>query len=248
MPAADVISPEIVDDSGYRIRQRDLDFLSIAQEQVTDWAKRRVPLGMTLDSYRRFVEDLFTVLRGQGLTDADVRLQGSSARFFSYKQFPHLSTEWRWEFKRSWRRDPSNVELDEIARRHQRWFFDGDRPAQRPFDSMFRLSIHRDRSDIDVQLSSDRLAQRTEQAWAELQGSEYGIGSLTSKRYGFLNKTAVEFACRDLVEWAERYTDLLDRVVTLACFPRKGPERRSGRISSHFREGDWLVQLRTVAQ
>lgn len=243
--ASDVIDPEVVDSSGYRIRQRDLDFLKITLVAVNDWYKRRSPLGMAPDSYQRFLGDLFTALENLSLHDTDVRLQGSSAWFFSgqHKTFPHTPVGWKREFIASWRRQPSTTDLAAIAELYNGWFGDEDRPFQRPFDSLFRLAIHRDKSDIDVQLSSLTIAESVRSGWTELVDSGYGPGPLVHPKYGFLNKNAVEFSCPELIEWSERYTALFDRLVTIACFDEGGPSRRSRGVSSHFRDNDWRIQL-----
>ena len=119
------------DDSGYRLTRRDLDFLGITPEQVVDWADRTAPLGQTPAQFREFTRTLFAALHADGLDPAavDVRLQGSSARFFSgaHKSLP------------------------------DRWYHDGpDRPLRRPFDSMHRLGLE-EPSDYDIQISSDTM-------------------------------------------------------------------------------------------
>lgn len=96
-----------------------------------DWADRTAPLGQTPAQFREFTRTLFAALHADGLDPAavDVRLQGSSARFFSgaHKSLP------------------------------DRWYHDGpDRPLRRPFDSMHRLGLE-EPSDYDVQISSDTM-------------------------------------------------------------------------------------------
>jgi hypothetical protein len=80
------------DDSGYRIQPRDCEFLGISPEQVEAWAGRQAPLGMTPTEFRDFSNSLYDALAREGFNveDLDLRLQGSSARFFSgeHKSLP----------------------------------------------------------------------------------------------------------------------------------------------------------------
>ncbi|MFE3383370.1 hypothetical protein ACFXMP_46655, partial [Streptomyces anulatus] len=120
-----------VDDTGYRIQPRDLEFLGLTQQQVRWWRHYRAPLGTTPHQFKRMSASLFRALCSacERPQDYDVRLQGSWAFFFSgrHKDFP---TE------RSLAGQP--VALARL----QEWMGStppAERPARRPFDSLHKL-------------------------------------------------------------------------------------------------------------
>jgi hypothetical protein len=240
----DRVDPEICDRGGYCIRRRDLDFLGITGVDLAAWVKRRSVLGTTPELFQRMVTDLRDAVVACDVHPVDVRIQGSAAKFFAglHKSFPHFEDDWLVEFEIGWQRSPADDELEEVARRHAAWFSDGLWPLQRPFDALFRLGLHRDRSDIDVQLSGGRLQDRIADTWRQLNADD-GVGELWHQKYGFLDKTATEYACPELVEWGEYYTDVTDRLVAIACFGSEGPHENASEPSCHFRDGDWVVDL-----
>ncbi|MER6357446.1 PrsW family glutamic-type intramembrane protease [Streptomyces sp. NPDC001634] len=79
-------------DTGYEIRTEDLEFLGLTEEQVEAWQRFGAPLGMTPKQFKEFTADLREALAADGLDpeNVDIRLQGSSAQFFSgsHKDFP----------------------------------------------------------------------------------------------------------------------------------------------------------------
>ncbi|MFS0897845.1 toxin glutamine deamidase domain-containing protein [Mycolicibacterium litorale] len=217
------------DDSGYRILPRDCEFLGISPDQVEAWANREAPLGMTRDEFREFKNSLFDALAREGLRadDVDLRLQGSSARFFSgeHKSLPVES-------------DISD--RPEALERMATWFGgDENRPIRRPFDSMHLLGLEDEPSDYDIQVSSDRMVDACRERW-EAEGSQ---GDLINRKYGFVNKNIFQKMFPSLWEWAEDWTDRTGRPVVPALFTSAGPpDTSSSGVSSHFRESDWRIQ------
>ncbi len=215
------------DDSGYRIQPRDCDFLDITPEQVEAWASREAPLGMTQAQFSEFRETLFDALQREGFRpeDVDVRLQGSSANFFSGEH--------------KWLPQASEIGNPEARARMDQWFGDDpDRPLRRPFDSMHRLGLDDEPSDYDIQISSDAMTEVCRHQW-ELDGS---LGDFTNPKYGFVNKDSFKAMYPSLWQWAERWEAETGRPVVPALFPGVGPPDNSAAgVSSHFRESDWRI-------
>ncbi len=216
------------DDSGYRILPRDCDFLDITPEQVEAWANRQAPLGMTPAQFSEFRDTLFDALRREGFhsEDLDVRLQGSSARFFSgeHKSLPLAS---------------DILGNPEASARMEKWFGDApDRPLRRPFDSMHRLGLEDEPSDYDLQISSDAMTEACRKQW-ELDGSR---GDFINPKYGFIDKDTFRETFPSLREWASHWKAETGRPVVPALFPGGGPPDTSAAgVSSHFRESDWRI-------
>jgi hypothetical protein len=219
------------DDSGYQITPRDCEFLGITPQAVADWHARRAPLGMTPQQYGDFRDSLFAALQRDGFSpdDVDVRLQGSSAHFFSgpHKELPTAETI----------QDPA------AAARYEQWRGDAqEHPLRRPFDSMYRLGLEPEPSDYDVQVSSDAMVARAEAVRQE----SFPDRELLHPKYGFVRKEIAESAFPELYANASEQGAALGRPVVPAVFPGSGPPDTSGsgRPSSHFRDTDWLIRPR----
>jgi hypothetical protein len=245
---ADHLDPPIGGGSGYFVRDRDLRFLDISEAEVAFWRTQSVPLGLSKLQYDGFRDDLLDAFRLDGLAiqDCDVRLKGSAAAFFSghHKRLPWLPGEILDAFRDCRGRIPKGWELAEIDHRlHRLWITDGVFPARRPFDSMARLGISREPSDIDLQVSSDEIVQR---CVAELQalGQDATEVRIKHPTYNFVRKDLVEYAAPNLYLFALRTSDALNRHMSIAIFPSEGPPDVSdqiGELSSHFRDIDWLI-------
>jgi len=139
-------------------------------DHVEAWASREAPPGISRTEFREFSYSLYEAMsrEGFGPKDLDVRLQGSSARFFSgeHKSLPttaEIATD--------------NQALD----RMRTWFGDDpNHPLRRPFDSMHLLGLEDEPSDYDIQLSSDSMANACRERW-EANGPQ---GDLTHPKYG----------------------------------------------------------------
>ncbi|MBN3459629.1 hypothetical protein JNN96_36975 [Mycobacterium sp. DSM 3803] len=218
------------DDSGYQVQPRDCEFLGITPEQVEVWANREAPLGMTPAEFREFNRSLYEALAREGINhgDVDVRLQGSSARFFSgeHKSLPSVSST-------EIRDNP-----DALARMNDWFGDDANRPLRRPFDSMYRLGLDPEPSDYDIQISSDAMVDACRERW-EASGSQ---GDMVNSKYGFIRKVIFGDMFPTLWEWAERWTAQTGRPVVPALFPTAGPpDTSAGGVSSHFRASDWRI-------
>ncbi|MFG1839346.1 toxin glutamine deamidase domain-containing protein [Micromonospora sp. NPDC049175] len=215
------------DESGRQLDPRDCEFLGITPDAVLDWADRSAPLGATREQFAQMTAELFDALREDGLdlSIIDIRLQGSSAHFFSgaHKQMP---TE-------------SDLEDDsEALARLKGWSQGASLPLRRPFDSMYRLGLE-EPSDYDFQISSDEMVERAQQHAAE----KYPGLRVVNARYGFVTRKVARECFPRLFAWAERHTDALGRDVVPAIFPGSGPPDRAGTgVSSHFRDSDWIVR------
>ncbi|MER6023942.1 hypothetical protein [Streptomyces anulatus] len=236
-----------VDDTGYRIQPRDLEFLGLTQQQVRWWRHYRAPLGTTPHQFKRMSASLFTVLCSacERPQDYDVRLQGSWAFFFSgrHKDFP---TE----------RDLTGQPV--AAARFQEWMGStplAERPARRPFDALHKLGMIDENgkpygpSDGDFQISSDVMVAEARAKWDELKSA----GKLSDEdlrkgfihqKFSFVNRTAVQEAFPDLEKWSTVWEERLGRPIAPSLFPSSGPPDKSQEgngVSTHFRNSDWVV-------
>lgn len=184
---------------------------------------------MTPAEFREFSSSLYDALSKEGFSarDLDIRLQGSSARFFSGEH----------------KRLPTESELadkPEARARADSWFGDDqNRPLRRPFDSMYKLGIDDEPSDYDLQISSDSMVDACRERWIA-DGSH---GALVHPKYGFINKDIFEEMFPSLWSWVEDWSDATERPVVPALFPSSGPlDTSSTGVSSHFRETDWLIE------
>lgn len=218
------------DDRGYQLRPRDAEYLNVSPQEVRWWSRREAPLGMTPRKYQEFKESLYAALEADGISpdEVDIRLQGSSARFFSgfHKR---LATE-----------DDSEVQENETAQQGLRDWFDGDteRPYRRPFDAHRRLGLTKKKSDFDIQISSDVMVRKCQERW---DPKVFG-GSFISPRYEFVNKNCVRVAFPALFKWSNDQAGKVGRKVAPALFASSGPPDKSPAISSHFRSTDWIVE------
>jgi hypothetical protein len=217
------------DDSGYRITPDDCEFLGLDPRAIVDWATRQAPLGMSPEQFGHFRDTLFEQLRAEGYApdQVDVRLQGSSANFFSgtHKTLP----------------TPDQITDPEALRRYQEWREDAtEPPLRRPFDSMYRLGLDGEPSDYDVQLSSDAMLAHAEAVRQE----RFPDLALVHRKYGFIDKDIAQEAFPELYAWAAQQSEELGRPVVPAVFPGSGPPDHSATsaTSSHFRDTDWRIE------
>lgn len=78
------------DSAGYTLTDGDLHFLGITESSKHNCLAKLYPLGMNAIQYQDFTKGLLVALNKESISDADVRLQGSSVTFFSseLKTFP----------------------------------------------------------------------------------------------------------------------------------------------------------------
>lgn len=233
------------DDNGYHIRDADLEFLSISQSDVDNMVSRTAPLGMTEPEYSQFVDALRRAAELDGVVCLDVRLKGSSAHFFSgaHKQMAYDRESVTQDFEDLRSRFPQPFELDRIMRRlATNWNDPENRPIRRPFDVYWHLGIANSRSDYDIQICSDAIADR---ARNRLRG--LGLCDEYEDRhpeYRFIKKQLVYEVAPYLTAWCTLQSDILRRKVTIAAFPTDGPRPPDGDdtpVSNQLRPSDWII-------
>lgn len=218
------------DDGGYQLQPRDTEYLNISPQQVGWWSRREAPLGMTPRQYKEFKESLYAALEADGISpdEVDIRLQGSSAHFFSgaHKRFPSD--------------DDPVVQTNELAQRGLReWFADDvERPLRYPFDSKYTLGLRKKKSDYDVQISSDAMVKRCQAKW---ESGSFG-GDFINAKYGFVQKTCFRRSFPELHAWARQQERRLGRDVAPALFASSGPRDNTPAVSAHFRSTDWTIE------
>lgn len=232
----------LTDDSGYCPTRRVLDFLAVSEADIDELVGGSSPLGVSRDDYEAFKDSLDSALKADDIHDADIRLQGSSVRFFSgrHKRMPLERGDVLEVFLDLRRRSPDRAELDRIMAEIDNLWPERDVPARRPFDSLWKLRIDRYPSDVDAQVSSDAIAER---AKAHVAGLGFPLESVVveNEKYAFIRKEYVAEVAPALTSWALRQSDVLPRPVTVAVFSASGPPKTDGPLSSHFKDDDWRV-------
>jgi hypothetical protein len=247
---SDRLTPPVADHSGYCLRNRDVAFLRLEASQIVDWRARRAPLGLSPREWDGLRGELALALQRDDVPigACDIRLQGSSGAFFSgaHKPMPRTRDEVIDLYRELRDEVPADWEADEIMERLLvRWISDDDFPGQRPFDSMHRLRIAEEPSDLDLQISSDVLTSRCEQVLIDL-GQNPTTLRQRHPTYDFVRTDLVAEAFPRLYLFGLRMYRRLGRHVSIAVFPSVGPRdvsAQSPNLSSHFKDDDWLVQL-----
>jgi hypothetical protein len=189
---------------------------------------------MSAYKYRVFCRSLFSAVRADRLIpeELDARLKGSAAVFYSgrHKSLPSTLPEFEKTLTRTLGRKPNPSELEQLNERVHRFQGFQGQPLRCPFDSMFKLHLHADRSDYDIQLSSKEIESRC---------------NVRHPKYGFLDDGLVSIAVPMILRWASLWTQALHRTVNVKAFGANGPENKTttiGELSSHFRSEDWGLQ------
>jgi hypothetical protein len=229
-----------VDSSGYRTAERDLDYCRVTPEGFGDLQRGDAPLGLSAVEYREMKSDLEAALARDGLTDADVRLQGTAAHFYSRnpeKQFlagPEAIHAHCDKARRDGYDIDPRAEQAAVDRYTEAGYADG---GPRPRDKMFdqdhvATGLAHERSDYDVQISSDNLQTKMEQ-----YRQEHPDDKLVSDHGGHWNHNALKNNFEGLASWSSSWTDRTGRDVNLAGFAGAGPERPSA-----FSDKDWVIR------
>jgi hypothetical protein len=247
------------DRSGYVLRQRDLRFINadqpgvpFDQEAVRRWANREMPLGMPPELWPEWQASLREALRADGIDPdlVDIRMKGSAAEFFSgaRKSMPTEAT-----LAADLRAERISQETHDVAvaRLHE-WFGDdptGPRPTARPFDAMYRLGLDTERSDYDLNFSSDVMFHRAVERWRPgVYGHLVGPVGPAGSNHGYLAKSVVKDAFPHLYQWAHEWEQRLGRPMSYAVFLSRGPDVTTHRrghagVSVHYNDGtDWVIQ------
>jgi hypothetical protein len=104
---------------------------------------------------------------------------------------------------------------------------------------MFKLQLHTEPSDYDIQLCSKEIESRCKALFLAVPKI---TPSLRDPKYGYLDDKLVSIAVPMILRWAARWTRPLGRTVAVKAFGADGPENKTttiGELSSHFRSGDW---------
>lgn len=236
----------VEDGHGYRLTIDDLAFLQISDDAVAAWHARQRPLGMTSNQFDHFARTLSAALDSDQVSRANVRLQGSSARFFSgaHKPMPYSREAAVAEFRRNRERIPEPFEIDDALRAMQgQWPTEDRRPHRRPFDAMYRLGLDKVPSDYDVQIASTQIVERARTRIEQL-GIDPSRLVVHNQHYAFVNKLLVEDTCPSLHLWSMKLSDIARRTVAVAVFDDDGPPDAGTELSSHFRDDDWVLHDR----
>jgi len=220
----------VVSDDGYTATLRDLAVAGVDDGAIRAMQTRTAPLGFAPEDWKSCVAELRAALIASGLDDADVRIRGSSTRFFSdnpEKCFPRSEA--------AYLEDAFAVGLSEGEAR-ERWrrlgFASGGAlPTRHFFDSRYHLGLDTERSDYDIQVSSDIVAARMEEY--KLQ---YPNKDLVSSHGGHYKFAYVKEPFSALSMWAERWSRIAGRDVIIASFSGIGPQG-----SSQFQDADWVI-------
>jgi hypothetical protein len=234
------------DGTGYCVSDSDLAFLGLTREDLHKAQSRIAPLGMSPSDYDWMVDDLLHALARDGISDADIRLQGSSAHLYSgwHKYMPYTRAEVHDALTSIHGQAVSGQRVtDALALIEGQWPTD-PRPFRRPFDSMHRVQIDPDPSDYDLQICSDQMIERLR---VELDREDVNLHEITSTnaRYQFVLKFLCVEYFKYVDAWASRAAARVNRPVTWAVFDGKGPQESQDEPhkSSHFKDSDWIVRL-----
>ena len=138
--AEQVFERGAVDSSGHRTTAAELDYTHVSAESFENLQRGDAPLGMSPEEYREMRSDLEIALERDGLTDADVRLQGSAAHFYSrnpQKEFfssPEAIREHCERVRQDGTEVDPQVEETAVRRYEELGYTDGPRPRDKMFD------------------------------------------------------------------------------------------------------------------
>jgi len=246
-----------VDRSGHVLNDRDIAFIGADQPArgsafdhaaIDRCARGEVPLGMPPERWSEWKSSLRDALAADGVNPdkVDIRLKGSAAEFWSG---PHKSMPTEESLASSLREGAIDQEThDRALQRLSDWRGSGEygMPTARPFDAAYRLGLDDERSDYDMNLSSDSMFERGLNEWDETRhGGTRSDGTPKTRvqGHGYLNKDVVRDAFPNMDRWADRWSDELEREMSYAVFPSRGPDDTTATgISVHYRNSDWIIQ------
>lgn len=121
------------------------------------------------------------------------------------------------------------------------WIRDRDPPVHRPFDSLFRLTVHREASDIDLQLSSYEATRRANVLMN--QAPPENRAPLFHPHYNFVSDEYASLVLPATYLFANDEIESIGRPVTVKLFDGAGPPDKSrvSTLSAHFRDADWVL-------
>jgi hypothetical protein len=238
--------PQITDPTGYTFTKRDYQFVGLSPDQVNDMLAQKVPLGMTAAQWSQATSELSQALIDSGIPDADIRLKGSSMRFFSYdtktKGFPQTVDELKTRAKAYNAASPDAAAIaDQAAQTYQSaGYGTSPQPVHSFFNALAKLHCG-DPSDYDIQVVSQTLADKFEdyirknptepvlgddEQSVELDPAISGKGGHYKWRY-------LQYVAKPLWDWSQRWTGMLGTDVAVSTFsPARAPT---------LRDTDWII-------
>jgi hypothetical protein len=234
--------------------RRERDFAGVSESDIHNMKTRAAPLGWSPRQWKQAQQELHAALRADGLKDADVRIHGSSTTFASLKN-PEKSFP-RSEEELVRRLSEKAATPDQIQRAAEAYraggFSDGSAvPRDMFWDASHRLGLG-ERSDYDVQISSDALEQRMtayqaahpDEAMRTTPGDQWQHwfwdtrpGPVEPAEAGSWKHWYVGEQHPTLNAWVRNWERELGRQVNLAGFNSHGPEGISA-----FRSDDWILK------
>jgi hypothetical protein len=248
-PAVQLAPPRIADDAGVALTVHHLTFVELDAQAIADWRARRAPLGMRPATYRELCSTFFVAAAKDGYReqDIDIRLKGSASVIYSgrHKELPTEMSQWRAEFSKARHnhRNPSLAEETAIGESFQRLYFHQPLPFRRPFDSMFYLKVDAERSDYDIQLSSEMIERNCLASPIRDPRDDLAI---YDQKYGFIYDCIAIGVLNEIFLWSHRWTSKLGRSVNVKAFGKNGPPNKTadiGDLSSHLRSEDWIIRV-----
>ncbi|MFR9774073.1 sigma factor [Nocardia sp. SC052] len=226
------------DDGGFigsRPTEHELRFAGVSHMQYRDMIEQRIPLGFSRDLWEECVDHMRRALELDRITDADVRLFGTSSKFYSAtpgKTFPQTVDEMRrmaTEFSANLAPEEQRRHVDNAVRSYREAGYDNDEPKPEKafFDSRYRLGLDSWPSGYDFQLCSDILASRFEDLARREEIEIYTKGDWYSPY--LLGRVAPE-----LQAWVQHWERVQRRWVSVATYP-------GSKANVHADSGDWIV-------
>ena len=170
------------------------------------------------------------------MRDADVRIKGTSAEFFSRnpsKPFPHSEREVLAAAKAT----GANEDLVLNHWKESPYAKTVDLPNACFWDCRHRLGLDPHPSDYDFQLSSDEIVTRLQNAYPN--GLDLRGQPIWSDHGGHVRFAAVRRFYPEVTRWIDRWTDSTQRHVNVACFPAAGPSSDVSKFDSQ----DWQLRV-----
>jgi hypothetical protein len=240
------LATPISDGAQWQMKPEDAYFTGLSAQDITDWRERNSPFLLSNSQWDSFTKDLYSALNSDGFTvPHDIRLNGSAARLFSNptKVVPSTARDAIVLYENETKTEVSQEKARDILINYDHWLGaeskreSGDIPRYRIVDLMAKLGIG-DRSDIDLQITSDTIARKV----VEVAAQE-GISADKIKHpvYGFYDKDLVAESLPHTSQVMKKWSSNADIGIdfTFALFDGIGPLNSI----AHFRNSDWMVGM-----
>ena len=226
--------PVLLDAGGYQLQPRDAAFIGVSLDSLRAVAGRAYPLGFpSSEEWQTCLAELRAALQGDGLLDADVRLKGTAADFFSRhpdKLFPRNGGECHAIAAARGSDGPAAEARWNAAP----YAMASVLPNRCFWDCRHQLGISGELSDYDFQISSSTLESRI---LAMSPSAARQRRALISRDGGQYRDAVVRRGFPALDAWSARWQAQLKRNVNIAGFPAAGPTA----LISRFDANDWVV-------